>query len=210
MKRRGFTLVELIAVVAIIAILAAVILPNVFGQIRKGRVSRNLAEAGDIKTGVLQFFADVGIAPVEVGNTDGALDRLLSNAPPLVIAGVPNWRGPYLDKTPRTADRPPLRYSSQYGGCLMYNDDDDGAGDEALGDDNGDGVTPDRFVYIGNVPSRDAVDTDRAVDGEVSDTAGHIVNRAGDCGGLDTNDATCWPAATPDTQCSMEIIVESG
>ncbi|MHA2612231.1 MAG: prepilin-type N-terminal cleavage/methylation domain-containing protein [bacterium JZ-2024 1] len=212
MKKRGFTLIELIAVVAIIAILAAVILPNVFGQIRKGRVSRNLAEAGDLKTGSLQYFADVGAWPTGPG-TDDAIDQLITNP-----VGVANWRGPYMDKAPRT--RADGRYATQYGGCLMLNDIDTGDGDDATADDNGDGMAPDRFVYLGLVPSRDAQDTDIAVDGQINGTpgagGGYVIGRNANCNATDPNpNADCynvdgdWPA-DPDARCTVEIIITSG
>lgn len=218
-SRKGFTLIELIAVVAIIAILAAVILPNVFGQIRKSRTSRNLSEIEDIKRAALMYFSDVGRWPVDAGNNDGALDRLLSNTPTgsggLVSAAVANWRGPYLDKAPRIGT--PNRYSTQYDGCLMLNDIDDGAGDDAgaAGDDrNGNGVSPDRWVYLGDVPSAEANDLDTAVDGDGNGPADGSILGAGngeDCGGNDTNtNDGDWTANNADDPVSILAIINEG
>lgn len=210
-RKKGFTLIELIAVVAIIAILAAVILPNVFGQIRKSRTSRNLSEVEDIRKGALMYFADVGLWPVEVGNTDGAIDRLLSNSAPLITKAVSNWRGPYLDKAPRTGT--PGRYSTQYDGCLMLNDTDNGAGDGALTDRNGNGVGNDRWVYLGDVPSIEANDLDQVVDGGDGPTAGAVLGGvAGEnCGGNDTNTSNGnWPTNAADAPVTVIFIINEG
>jgi len=212
--KKGFTLIELIAVVAIIAILAAVILPQVFGQIRKGRVSRNLSEAEDLRKGTLEYFADVGAWPVDPADgTDNAIQQLLSN--PL---GALNWKGPYMDKAPRRNATP--RYVDQYGGCFMLNDIDSGGGDDSDPDRNGDGITRDRFVYFGAVPAREANETDIAVDGESAagqgtPTTGAVIqlNTVNDpCSTADDGDpgGTDWRTDPADTPSTMIHIFSSG
>jgi prepilin-type N-terminal cleavage/methylation domain-containing protein len=212
--KKGFTLIELIAVVAIIAILAAVILPNVFGQIRKSRTARNMSEVEDLRRGALMFFADVGRWPVDAGNTDGAIDRLLSNITTanggLVSSTVTNWRGPYLDKAPRTGSAG--RYSTQYDGCLMLNDINDGAGDGPFGDRNGNALSPDRYVYLGDVPSAEAADLDTAVDGDGSgpDEGAVVDGDAGEnCSGNDTHNID-WTDNNADDPVTVIFIINEG
>jgi general secretion pathway protein G len=214
-SKRGFTLIELIAVVAIIAILAAVILPNVFGQIRKSRTSRNLSEVEDLKRASLMYFADVGRWPVDSTNNDGAIDRLMSNTPTggggLVTAAVTNWRGPYLDKVPRLGAGG--RYSTQYDGCLQLNDVNDGAGEGPFGERNENGVEPDRFVYLGDVPSAEAADLDTAVDGQGSGpNAGAVLDAEAtgeNCGGLDTHNED-WTNNNADDPVAVIFIINEG
>ncbi len=59
MKKRGFTLVELLAVIAILAILAIVILPNVIESFNKSKDSNFLAEAEAVyKAATNQYVLD--------------------------------------------------------------------------------------------------------------------------------------------------------
>jgi len=61
MKKKGFTLIELIVVIAIIGLLAAVIAPNVFRAIEKGKAASTEADYRSIKTGALAYFADCAL-----------------------------------------------------------------------------------------------------------------------------------------------------
>ncbi|MGH8103394.1 MAG: prepilin-type N-terminal cleavage/methylation domain-containing protein [bacterium] len=169
----GFTLIELIGAVAIISILAAIIVPNVFSQIRKSRVSRVLSTTEDVRRSTLAFYADNDRWPAEPV-TDGAMLALLIDPG----ASFPKWRGPYLNKAPkvRAVDN---RFADLYNGFLMVNDLDDGAGDDSGPDENGNGLMPDRFVYYGLVPAGDAAILDSVVDGAIDTTRGAIVLASG-------------------------------
>lgn len=57
-NNKGFTLVELLVVIAIIGILAAVIAPNIFAQIEKGKTSSVVSEYRAAKTAALLMITD--------------------------------------------------------------------------------------------------------------------------------------------------------
>ena len=57
-RSRGFTLIELMIVVAVIAILAAIAFPSFNEQVRKGRRSEALAEAGRVQLAMERWRAD--------------------------------------------------------------------------------------------------------------------------------------------------------
>ena len=64
-KRKGFTLIELIAVIAILGILAAVLVPNIIGYINKAKVSKAVADAKTIVNAVDYYNADTTAGRIE-------------------------------------------------------------------------------------------------------------------------------------------------
>jgi general secretion pathway protein G len=82
---RGFTLIEIMVVVVIIGLLAAVILPNVFGNVEKAQVSKAKADIQAIETALTMYKLDNYKFP----STDQGLSALSQrpNDPT-----VRNWR----------------------------------------------------------------------------------------------------------------------
>jgi len=84
---RGFTLVEMMAVVVIIAILAAVIGPRIFSQVNKTQQVRAKQDIEAISRAISMFRLDTNQFPQD-------LRELQRNENDLK-----GWRGPYLKKS---------------------------------------------------------------------------------------------------------------
>lgn len=100
MYKKGFTLIELMVVIAIIAVLAAVVAPQVFRQIAKGRIASAEAFHNSVKTASTSYFADTGVWPatcnqVTCNTAAGANGGFIAAA-----TTNPGWDGPYLDRWP--------------------------------------------------------------------------------------------------------------
>lgn len=59
--RKGFTLIELMAVVVILAILAGVALPKFFNYAAQSKVAATKGTLGGVRAGVANFYADKAI-----------------------------------------------------------------------------------------------------------------------------------------------------
>ncbi|MCS7232862.1 MAG: prepilin-type N-terminal cleavage/methylation domain-containing protein [Synergistetes bacterium] len=116
MKRRAFTLVELLVVIVIVGILLAILYPSFHKAILKAKVSRVLADIYAIKSAALVYYADTGRFPPDddpyrnIGLIYHGIDFLENRA------GVTGWNGPYLDKWPKNpfCVRVPTTYESGY------------------------------------------------------------------------------------------------
>ncbi len=96
--KKGFTLIELIVVIAIIAILAAIIAPNAFKAIEKGKISATISDLRALKTASMSYYADTGSWPAD-GTTETTSPNLfMTNG--TGGAAVTGWDGPYLEKWP--------------------------------------------------------------------------------------------------------------
>jgi prepilin-type N-terminal cleavage/methylation domain-containing protein len=63
MKKKGFTLIELVVVVAIILLLAATLAPKLRKEVAKARDAKAVAVLGAIRTATSVYVADQGVVP---------------------------------------------------------------------------------------------------------------------------------------------------
>ncbi len=87
-SEKGFTLIELIVVLVILGLLAAVVAPNIYRNLAKGRDKIAKIQITELENALQLFSFDVGRLP----NTAEGLDALVRNP------GSDSWKGPYLAK----------------------------------------------------------------------------------------------------------------
>ncbi len=84
MKRRGFTIIELLVVLAIIAIIASVVLALFGGPKAKGRDARRLSDMKEIHNALSLFVNNFGTYPdcplVAITGVDDCLSKALRDA----------------------------------------------------------------------------------------------------------------------------------
>ena len=92
LSQRGFTLIEVMVVVVIIGLLAAIVAPNLIGNIDKAAVTRAQGDIRSIETALNLYRLDNFRYPT----TDQGLQALVTNPGE---AAAPNWK-PYLNSVP--------------------------------------------------------------------------------------------------------------
>ncbi len=99
MERRGFTLMEMLAVIAIVLLLAAVIVPQVVQEVRHSTGPALLSSTATLADAVAQFKADTRRYPGTLGAlvspAGSPTDICGSTIPPGLIG---RWSGPYLQR----------------------------------------------------------------------------------------------------------------
>ncbi len=102
MKKRGFTLVEMLIVMVIIAIVAAIVLPRVLGARQRANEANARSTLEEMRKAVKEFEADCGAYPSVLSD----LTVRTSPASGIVWTGTGtgtrtidslDWKGPYLD-----------------------------------------------------------------------------------------------------------------
>jgi general secretion pathway protein G len=87
--QRGFTLMELLAVIVIIGVLIAVIGPKFLGQSEKAKADAAKIAMGQIVQSLDLFKLEVGRYP----NAQEGLESLMKNP-----GNISNWNGPYWSR----------------------------------------------------------------------------------------------------------------
>lgn len=129
-NQKGFTLVELLVVIAIIGILAAVIAPNAFKAVEKGKIAAAEADFKAIKSAALNYYTDVGTWP-----SDGSNATTTFVGPNTATTG---WNGPYLERWPS---------KNPWGGTYAFDNDNAVNWDGATGGDSA------RYITLTSVPN---------------------------------------------------------
>lgn len=71
-KKKGFTLIELIAVIAILAILGAILVPNVLGYRRKAEKANIQSSAKTLLSAIDTYNSDKEDASSQIGDATGS------------------------------------------------------------------------------------------------------------------------------------------
>ena len=88
-RSQGFTLIELLVVLVILGMLAALVVPRLFKNVDKAKVSTAKAQIAAFETALGAYRLDVGSFPT----TEQGLQALRTRPPE-----VEGWDGPYLPK----------------------------------------------------------------------------------------------------------------
>jgi prepilin-type N-terminal cleavage/methylation domain-containing protein len=100
---RGFTLPEVLVTITLIAALAAVVVPAIASQLKKGDPSRIGQDVGAIRGGVEQFLSDVRRYPGAIQQITAPITTSQAGLTTTMqgnygTADAARWKGPYLTK----------------------------------------------------------------------------------------------------------------
>lgn len=105
-QQDGFTLIEVMVVVVILGILAALVAPQVIGNVTEARITAAKSDIRNLQSSLEMFRLHAFRYPT----TDEGLEALVS-APAEADAGD-RWKGPYMPKVPNDPWGRPYLYMS--------------------------------------------------------------------------------------------------
>jgi prepilin-type N-terminal cleavage/methylation domain-containing protein len=102
LRRRGFSLAEILVAVVIVAVLAATVIPTIYGRLAASRSDAIVGELQGLQQGIMLFYRDIGKYPrrldylnaLPAPATNG-LDLCGNN---LTGRDTMNFRGPYVNR----------------------------------------------------------------------------------------------------------------
>ena len=94
-RQNGYTFAELLAVLLILGLIAAIVTPQILGQMERAKVRAAKLQADGLVTAVESMAADIGRLPTQAEG----LGSLLA-AP----NAAPGWQGPYVRDEKRLTD----------------------------------------------------------------------------------------------------------
>lgn len=102
MKRRGFTLIEIMVVLGVIGLLAGIGIPTIFKGVRNARIKEAGTELEMMSAAVLQLAWDTGKWPNGALRTKGGSTEMWNiSTHKCGLFGTDgtynNWKGPYYD-----------------------------------------------------------------------------------------------------------------
>lgn len=125
MRKRGFTIIELIVVISIIMLLAGLITGGASVARRKALESKAKSDIAALELAIGMFETDTGQYPMDTstgsysGNTaNWHLIKSLSDQIVSTALGYTNWHGPYMDF--KTSDLTNEEFTDPWGDPYAY------------------------------------------------------------------------------------------
>ena len=170
MKKKGFTLVELLAVIAILAILVIVAMPNVLGMFNQAKSSTFVTEVQEYLNSASTKFMTEALKP---GNQGKALTFNASN--PLDMSGAEKTYEVKMDRNGNVTDIVIFDDNFCYEAHLYTGGDKNSDGKVDTTDITADSKSTDKYfvkidkttVNVANVWERNAADTTTECKGTV-------------------------------------------
>ena len=103
-KQKGFTLIEVMAVVVILGLLVSLVVPRVLGRQEQAQVQKAQIDINMISSSLTMYKLDNYNFP----STSQGLDALVSK--PSGAPQPPNWRSPYVSRLPKDPWGNPYQY----------------------------------------------------------------------------------------------------